>query len=272
MKLDQLLRKPYQPSDRRFQEGMRYACATAAAITPFVLDVFPVRSMIDVGCGAGVLLAAFAERGVERIVGVDGDYTNHARLQFDPKHFVAWDLNQPLGPLGLGRFDLALSVEVGEHLSPSRADSFVDDLCALADVVLYGAAIVQQGGINHINEQWQSYWARKFLSRDYIPYDLLRPVIWNTRDVPYWYKQNTLFYVKRGSPSHDHFESRFPGAAVTLLDMAMLDIVHPDLYSMHVEKKRGLRRLQKNVKRYVLQFTGRQSKRQAPVSSRMKES
>jgi hypothetical protein len=90
--------------------------------------------------------------------------------------------------------------------------------------------------------------------------------------VPYWYKQNTLFYVKRGSPSHDHFESRFPGAAVTLLDMAMLDIVHPDLYSMHVEKKRGLRRLQKNVKRYVLQFTGQRSKLQAPVSSRMKES
>ncbi|MGA8294399.1 MAG: hypothetical protein WB820_18300, partial [Rhodoplanes sp.] len=29
MKLDQLLRRPYQPSERRFQEGMRYACATA---------------------------------------------------------------------------------------------------------------------------------------------------------------------------------------------------------------------------------------------------
>jgi hypothetical protein len=63
-----------------------------------------------------------------------------------------------------------------------------------------------------------------------------------------------------------------PGTADALIDMAMLDIVHLDLHSMHVEKKRGLRRLEKNFRRYVLQFTGQRAKRPAPVSSRLKES
>lgn len=55
------------------------------------------------------------------------------------------------------RFDLAMTIEVAEHLTPVRADSFVEDLTRLSDVVLFSAAIPAQGGINHVNEQWQSY-------------------------------------------------------------------------------------------------------------------
>ena len=61
-----------------------------------------------------------------------------------------------------GRFDLAISLEVAEHLAPQRSESLVRDLCALADVVLFAAAVPFQGGAGHVNERWQSWWAQRF--------------------------------------------------------------------------------------------------------------
>jgi hypothetical protein len=51
------------------------------------------------------------------------------------------------------RFDLAMSLEVAEHLTPGRAESFIQELCGVSDCVLFGAAIPGQGGTNHIHER-----------------------------------------------------------------------------------------------------------------------
>ena len=109
------------------------------------------------------------------------------------------------GDTQTGRFDLAISLEVAEHLEPQRSDSLVRDLCALADTVLFAAAIPFQGGAGHINERWQSWWAQKFSENGYDPFDVLRRDIWGRRDIAWWYKQNTIFYVKRNSPAHARF-------------------------------------------------------------------
>jgi SAM-dependent methyltransferase len=245
-------RRPYQPTARRFEIEKRTALDAATAIVPAVLDLVPARSVIDVGCGKGLWLSVFAERGVARVVGIDGDYLDRSRLAIDPASFIAWDLNQPLGRLQLGRFDLALSLEVGEHLLPSRADSLVDDLCGLADVVLYGAAIPKQAGEHHVNEQWQSFWVAKFAGRGFLAYDVLRPKIWGAANVPYWYKQNTIFYVKSGSPAHENFARHFPAPS-----SSMFDVIHPDLYWQRIHAKRGLRRLAKNGARLLSPLLGR---------------
>ena len=184
MKLDiviktKLLGQPYRPSQRRFNQEKIVALRSASIVVNQLLDLIPVKSVIDIGCGPGFWLKAFADRGVERIVGIDGGYTDRTRLAIDPSCFIGRDLNRPLSDLGLGKFDLAMSVEVGEHLLPERAESLVDDLCALSDFVMYGAAIEKQGGDQHINEQWQSWWVSKFAARDYLPYDVLRPAIWD---------------------------------------------------------------------------------------------
>jgi hypothetical protein len=246
-----LLGRPYRSSNRRFEEERRGILRSASIVAGHVLDVMPVRSVIDVGCGVGLWLKAFSERGVENVVGVDGDYTDRSRLEIDAACFIGRDLNAPLHELALGRFDLAMSLEVGEHLLPARADSLVDDLCSLSDLVMYGAAIERQGGEQHINEQWQSYWVNKFLSRDYLAYDVLRPAIWSDPAVNYWYKQNTILYVKRGSAAHAVFAKRFPVPST-----AMFDLVHPELYWRNLNSKRGLRRLEKNVRRILSQLTG----------------
>lgn len=61
---------------------------------------------------------------------------------------------------------------------------------------MFGAAIPGQGGVEHVNEQPQSYWIRKFRDRDYKCYDVIRPRFWNDEDIECWYRQNTFLFVK----------------------------------------------------------------------------
>jgi hypothetical protein len=264
MKLDHLIcsklrGRPYHPTVRRFEEERQLALDSAAVVVAKVNEIMPVYAVVDVGCGVGNWLSVFAQHGADRIVGIDGDYIDRSRLAIARSSFLPWDLNQPLAGLRLGRFDLAVSLEVGEHLLPARADSLVDDLCALADVVLYGAAIVNQAGDGHVNEQWQSFWVEKFEQRGYVAFDVLRPAIWDDARVAYWYRQNAIFYVKCGSPAHERFAQRFAPASPH-----MIDLVHPDLFVAKTNAKHGARRLAKNIRGLARRIAGRRPKPTKP--------
>jgi hypothetical protein len=63
--------------------------------------------------------------------------------------------------------------------------------------VLFSAAIPGQGGTHHVNEQWQDYWAALFKSHDYVPIDCVRKIVWENREVSWWYSQNCLLYCER---------------------------------------------------------------------------
>jgi hypothetical protein len=97
------------------------------------------------------------------------------------------------------KFDLAMSLEVAEHLPKESAEKFIKELTLLSDVVLFSAAIPGQGGTHHINEQYPEYWAEIFKQQKYIPVDCIRPNIWNENGVEFWYKQNLLLFIKEES-------------------------------------------------------------------------
>ena len=154
------------------------------------------QSIVDVGCGVGAWLRAAIDLGVPDVLGVDGDYVPRALLRIPSDRFVAADLREPLV---LDRvFDLALSMEVGEHLPPEAAGTLVASLVRLAPRVLFSAAPPGQGGIDHINEQWPSYWGNLFAEHGYRPLDLIRDSVWLDGEVDWWYRQNSLVFV---SPS-----------------------------------------------------------------------
>lgn len=215
---------------------------SAVATVPKILEVYPARSVIDVGCGIGAWLKPFADRGVKRIAGVDGDYVDRKQLMIPAASFVGCRLDVPLDFTALHqalasseRFDLAISLEVGEHLPVARAPSLVSDLCALADVVLFGAAIPFQGWQRaHVNEQWQSYWAAKFAANGYDAFDALRPLIWSAPDIAFFYKQNTIFYVKRDTPAHQDFLARSRTPTI-----AMFDVIHPEHYRSGAARRKN---------------------------------
>lgn len=166
---------------------------SARRVAPIVTGLLHPRSVVDIGCGVGTWLAAFRDLGIEDVVGYDGDYVDRSLLQIPAEAFHPVDLNQPLRLSR--RFDLAVSLEVGEHLHPERSGSLVADLVAAAPVVLFSAAIPFQGGTDHINERWQDYWAEQFALHGYHPRDYVRPRIWDDPTVEPWYAQNTLLYV-----------------------------------------------------------------------------
>lgn len=86
---------------------------------------------------------------------MNGDWVLKANLQVDREMFQPQDLTTPLQ---LPRqFELAMTIEVGEHLPREQARTFVETLCRLSDIVLFSAAIPNQG-VEHVNEQWPSFW------------------------------------------------------------------------------------------------------------------
>jgi SAM-dependent methyltransferase len=160
-----------------------------------VMSLLEPRSVCDVGCAQGAWLAVFKEHGVERILGIDGDYVERDQLKIDEREFLAADLEQ--GVPVAGRFDLAVSLEVAEHLAPESAPLFIDGLVELAPAVLFSAAIPGQGGRGHVNEQWPGVWSELFGRHDYVAIDCIRARIWLERSVNVWYRQNTLLFVHR---------------------------------------------------------------------------
>ena len=113
-------------------------------MVPLVLQLLPVRSVVDVGCGDGSWLVVFRKLGVKEILGIDGEYVDPGLLQIPQDCFQAFDLAKPFS---LGRvFDLAVSLEVAEHLPAECAPGFVECLTRLAPSVLFSAAIPFQGG------------------------------------------------------------------------------------------------------------------------------
>jgi SAM-dependent methyltransferase len=166
---------------------------SARQVLPFIMEWVKPRSVIDIGCGIGTWLTAFRELGVERVLGVDGEYVNRAELLIPEGSFRPHDLATPLSLAE--RFDLVMSVEVAEHIPASAARGFVRTLTNLGPVVMFSAAIPHQGGSGHINEQWPEYWAELFRGLGYTVVDCIRPVIWDDPFVEYYYAQNILVFV-----------------------------------------------------------------------------
>ena len=150
---------------------------SAEVVVPMVMELVHPRSVTDLGCGLGTWLSVFREAGVEDVLGVDGEYVRLESLEIPKERFVAHDLRQPFA--AGRRSDLSMSLEVAEHLSPEYAAPFVTTLTRLAPVVLFSAAVPGQGGTEHVNEQWPSYWAQLFRERGYLPVDCLRRHLWD---------------------------------------------------------------------------------------------
>jgi SAM-dependent methyltransferase len=192
--------------------------ASAEVVVPIVVAQLAPKSVLDVGCGQGTWLSVFRTSGVADIVGVDGPHISPSALEIPVDDFVAHDLDVRLDLDR--RFDLAVCLEVAEHLDVTLAPTLVASLVAHAPVVLFSAAIPSQGGAGHVNERWPSYWADLFRAQGYVAVDLIRPLVWNDERVAFWYAQNTILYVDSTIPNP------FP---VPTLDVP-LDLVHPRLF------------------------------------------
>jgi SAM-dependent methyltransferase len=195
----------------RQREGSK---RSARIILPIIFDLIKPQSIVDIGCGVGTWLSVASELGVGNLVGFEGNWVKDVRKEEGNFSVNFSDLERKIATAD--RFDLAICLEVAEHLSEARADSLVADLCSLSDVVLFGAAVPGQGGTGHVNEQWQSYWANNFQKNGLLAYDVIRPEVWTNDQVRPWYRQNILLYSRKPLPGYQAAR--------------MVDVIHPVVY------------------------------------------
>jgi SAM-dependent methyltransferase len=211
--------------------------SSAEALVPLVIDLVSPRSVVDVGCGSGVWLEEFRAAGIDDICGIDGPWVEPARLLFPSEAFEAHDLTEPI--YVDRRYDLAVSLEVGEHLPAEAAATFVGSLTRLAPIVLFSAAIPGQRGTEHINEQWPDYWVQLFARSGYLAVDAVRAHIWDEPGVAPCYAQNTAVFCERATldahpglrDAYTRAGERFPA------------LVHPRLFEGTVARAEDLKGL-----------------------------
>jgi len=190
----------------------------ARVIVPMLVDTFRPDSVMDVGAGTGVWMAEFRRAGVSRVAGMDAGEVPEELLAVPRADISRIDLALPL-PLR-DRYDLVLCLEVAEHLPQRRAASFVQELTQLGSIVVFSAAIPGQGGTGHINEMWQSEWAKLFERCGYLAHDVVRSAVWDHPRVASYYAQNIIVYSASRSD-----DSRRP-----FTHLPSLDVVHPRLF------------------------------------------
>ena len=168
---------------------------SAKKVIPMVIKTFTPKSVVDVGCGIGTWLKVFEENNIQNFIGIDGDYVNKNKLVIDKNKFLSRDISKPIEINK--KFDLALCLEVGEHISKKKSEILVKSLCELAPIVLFSSALPGQGGDNHINEQWPDYWKNIFLRFGFIMFDPIRKYIYNDNEIEWWYRQNIFVVIRK---------------------------------------------------------------------------
>lgn len=194
-----------------FEQAM--AQRAAQIILPDVILRAGARSVIDIGCGTGAWISIAKTLGAQ-ILGVDG-YVDSTKLLIDDDEFVPLDLIR--GHFDCYGWDLALCLEVAEHLPEECSAKLVESLCS-ADFVLFSAAIPNQGGVGHINEQLLTWWETLFAAHGYKGTEDVRKRHWTDSRIPDFYRQNIILFSRPERLEHIGYEvSR------------LTDAVHPDL-------------------------------------------
>ena len=133
--------------------------SSVAVIADWITLTLSPRSVVDVGCGPGHLLAA-SHRDDVRVLGLD--YSDAARECMARKKlpFLTVDLTIRADVPGVP-WDVTVCCEVAEHLDERHADVFVRNLTSAGNMIFLTAAEVGQGGLSHVNEQPNSELDRK---------------------------------------------------------------------------------------------------------------
>lgn len=145
-----------------YYEEHEFYRKTYMALAKMFYEELKPESVLDVGCGAGYMMEYFSH--IIPTHGVDG--STKAKEISNVSNMI--DVKDLRIPFDLGKtWDLAISIEVAEHIEPEFADIYLDNIIKHADRVLLTTAKIGQGGRNHVNCQNKQYWIDKMSLKGY---------------------------------------------------------------------------------------------------------
>ena len=170
---------------------------SARGVLPVVFDYLGEvpEYVVDIGCGRGAWLYACKELGVNYTSGVDGPWVSCELEKIGIDEFYQHDLET--GVLEPIRWhNLAICLEVAEHVSAEGSQNLVETLCSHSRNILFSSAPKGQGCEMHLNEQSLKYWDEKFNKRGYKRVKNFKKDLENIEKIDYWYVNNTCLYKK----------------------------------------------------------------------------
>lgn len=136
----------------------------ANEVIPILINEFKPKSVIDIGCGAGMYIKSFYDRGID-VVGYEGN-NNAITYGLLPEKVIIHDFCEKLKLKK--SFDLCLCIEVAEHIPKEKANELVQTLCGASNNILFTAGKPGQSGSGHINCQNEEYWIQKFAENNFM--------------------------------------------------------------------------------------------------------
>jgi hypothetical protein len=95
-------------------------------------------------------------------------------------------------------------------------------------MILFSAAIPHQDGMNHVNLQWQEFWANLFQKRGYLIFDYIRKNVWSDPNIAYYYRQNMMLFIQKDYLDKHSLETKLKHYQIT--DTSLVSMVHPIEY------------------------------------------
>lgn len=139
-------------------------------IAKYICRTFQPKTVIDFGCGCGWVLYYLKRQGMDccNLYGIE---PSDAAPKVQPdseisRQILPGDLRKPLMFPRMSKryqfYDLALCIEVAEHIDDEYSDMLIDNITYNTDTLIFSAAYPGQGGVDHKNEQPWIYWILKF--------------------------------------------------------------------------------------------------------------
>ena len=210
-----------------YQKHEHGSYISALEILKYIKSFIDFKSVIDFGCGMGTWCKAMEDLEIDNVLGVDQHVYDSEYMLISEEKYLQYDLRKKMPQSYTA--DLAISVEVAEHIEAEYSEIFIHNLCMCSDLILFSAALPFQGGTGHINEKACSFWNEIFSKFGYEAVDCIRPYFWNNDNIEIWYRNNCILYIK------NNLRQQILKSIPT--QQYPLDIVHPAMLERILKKK-----------------------------------